>query len=380
MASAREAKGKAGAAASRPDRNLVTVDAHQAEQMKLVPVGTHAFQIEKSAPGRIAFDEDQATPVFTPYTGRITRLLVRPGERVQRSTPLFEIDTPDLVQAESDLISAYTALQKAKNQLELSQRIWARQKDLWEAKAIAEKDWEQAESDLRNAQADLRAAEGLHHATRDHLRVFGKSDAEITRIESERRIDRLTTVVAPIGGVVTARKVGPGQYVKPDNPDPLFTIADLSMMWFIANVAETDIPLVRIGQSVEVRVDAFPSDLFRARVTYIAPAADPATHRVAVRAEVGNRGGKLKPEMFASFRIMTDAQAQSAAVPLSAIIREGSAATVWVAAGPQRFSRRTITIGLEQEGMAQVLSGVTRGEQVVSEGGVFLTNFADGRG
>jgi membrane fusion protein, heavy metal efflux system len=350
----------------------------QLEHVTVRSVETRAFQVEKSAPGRIAFNEDSATAIFTPYTGHVLRLLAKAGDQVQRGSPLFEIDTPDLVQADSDVITALVAVEKARNQLEQARRTAARQEDLYRAKAVAQKEWEQAQSDLRNAEHDLRAAEGSHSAAWDKLRVFGKTDEEIHVIETERRIDRVTLVRSPIAGTITTRKVGPGQYVKPDNPDPLFTIANTSTMWLLANVYETDIASIQVGQPVEVQVMAYPMQLFRARITYVAAVVDPATHRIAVRAEIGNPEDKLKPEMFASFRILTGVSVPSPAVPLSAVTRDGDRTTVWVKSGPREFTRRAVTLGLEREGFIQTLSGVQTGEQVVVRGGLFLSNVGQG--
>lgn len=354
--------------------NLVTVDDHQMQRLKLEVVSTRAFRVEKSTIGRIAFNEDHSTPIFSPYAGRIVQLLAKPGDEIKPGSRLCEIQSPDLVQAESALISARSAAIKSKNQLELARRVASRAQDLYQMKAIPQKDFEQAQSDLRNAESDLRAAEGALAAARDGLRVFEKTDAEITRIEEERRIDRLMPVFSPIAGTVVARKVGPGQYVRPDSPDPLFTVADLSTMWLLANVYEADISLIHVGQVVEVRVTAYPNELFRARITYIAASVDPTTHRVAVRAELANPGRKLKPEMFASFRILTSADVQSPAVPVGAIVRDGEMATVWIATAPKQFAPRVVKLGLQQNGMIQILSGVQAGEQVVTEGGVFLSS------
>jgi cobalt-zinc-cadmium efflux system membrane fusion protein len=364
----------AGRSASRADgESTLTLEVAQLQQVKVMPIASLAFPIDKNAPGRIAFNEDTATAVYTPYTGHVLRLLAKPGDWVKRGSPLFEIDTPDLVQAESDLISAYTSVGKAKNQLEMARRTAARQDDLYQAKAVAQKDWEQAQSDVRNAEHDLQAAEGTHSAARDRLRVFGKTDADIKVIEEERRIDRITQVRSPIAGMITARKVGPGQFVKPDNPDPLFTVADISTMWLLANVYETDIASIRVGQPVDVSVLAYPGQIFRARLSYIAPVVDPSTHRLAVRAEVTNTSGALKPEMFATFRIQTSAAVESAAVPVGAVTRDGDLATVWIKSGPREFTRRTVELGAERAGFVQALSGVRPGEQVVVEGGVFLS-------
>ncbi|HYB44333.1 MAG TPA: efflux RND transporter periplasmic adaptor subunit, partial [Candidatus Methylomirabilis sp.] len=287
------------------DPHLVTVDEQQLGRFKLARVDSSLFRVRKSATGRIAYNEDHLTPVFTPYAGRVVKLLARPGDVVERGQVLFEIDTPDLVQAESDVISAYAAQAKARNQLALAERTWTRQQDLFAVKAIAQKDLDQARSDLTNAESDLRAAEGAYAGARDRLRLFGKTDTVITRIATEREIERVTQGVAPLGGTITSRKIGPGQYVRPDSPDPLFVIADLSSMWLLVDVHETDIPFVRVGQPVEVRVLAYPDRVFHARIDYIGPSVDPNTRRVTVRAEVGNPGGELKPDMFASFEIET---------------------------------------------------------------------------
>jgi cobalt-zinc-cadmium efflux system membrane fusion protein len=366
------------AAGRRPPRadteSTLTLEERQLQQVKVVPIASLDFPVDKNAPGRIAFNEDSATSVYTPYTGHVLRLLAKPGEWVPRGHPLFEIDTPDLVQAESDLISAFTAVGKARNQLEMARRTAARQDDLYQAKAVAQKDWEQAQSDVRNAEHDLQAAEGTHSAARDRLRVFGKTDADIAVIEEQRRIDRITQVRSPIAGMITARKVGPGQFVKPDNPDPLFTIADTRTMWLLANVYETDIASIRVGQPVDVSVLAYPEEIFRARVSYIAPVVDPATHRLAVRAEVTNASGALRPEMFATFRIQTSASVKAAAVPVRAVTHDGDLASVWIKSGPREFTRRPVELGLEHGGFVQALSGVSPGEQVVVEGGVFLSS------
>jgi cobalt-zinc-cadmium efflux system membrane fusion protein len=254
--------------------------------------------------------------------------------------------------------------------------VATRQKLLYEAGAGAFKDLEQAASDFLNAQADLKTAQGQVAAARNHLRApFGKSDAEITKIEETHQVDRVAEILAPIAGTVTARKVSPGQFVRMDNTDPMFSIGDLSSMWLIANVAESDIPLVKVGQEVAVNVLAYPGETFRARITYVGASVDPAVRRLTVRAEIPNPDGKLKPDMFASFRILTGAPTQSPSVPADAIVREGDGTlTVWVTTDRQRLVKRTVKVGLKQEGFAQILEGLQAGELVASESALFLGN------
>ncbi len=359
-----------------PAGGVVKLREGQLQHMELALVGLKSFRVEKSAPGKIAFNEDAMTPVFSFYSGRIVRLLAKPGDMVEPGSPLLEIDTPDLMQTESELLAAASTLAKAKTTLNLAQRSESRLRDLYTHKAAALKDWEQAQSDLQNAEHDVRAAEAALVAMRGRLRVLGKSDTEIASLESGQKIDRVARVVSPIAGTVIARKVGPGQYVRPDNTEPLFLTADLSTMWMVANVAETDVPSIQVGQPAEVHVLAYPEAAFTARIDYVGAAVDATTHRVTVRCLVDNHEQKLKPEMFATFHIITTTAVQSLAVPASAIVREGETASVWVAQPEQAFVKRTVTVGLEQGGYVQILSGLQAGEQAAAEGSLFLSNAA----
>jgi cobalt-zinc-cadmium efflux system membrane fusion protein len=352
----------------------VKLDQQQWQRFPLVPVETRAFRVEKAAPGKIAFNEEAMTPIFSFYAGRVMRLLAKPGDVVEPGSPLFEIDTPDLLQAESDLLSASSALAKAKTLLNLAHRTESRVHDLYDHKAVAFKEWEQAQSDRKNADSDVRAAEALLAAARGRLRVLGKSEVEVARLEAGHGIDRVARVVSPIAGTLTARKVSPGQYVRTDNTDPLFVVADLSTMWMLANVSETDVPLMRVGQPVEVRLLAYPDEVFQAHVDYIGATVDPTTHRVEVRCVVENPAQKLKPEMFATFCIVTTAAVPSPAVPLSALVHDGEKTSVWVAQPAAGVVERQVTVGIEQDGHAQILSGLQPGERVVTDGSLFLSN------
>jgi membrane fusion protein, heavy metal efflux system len=360
----------------RPDPNVVTLDEEQAQRLKIEPVRLRTFRDEKTAVGRIAFNDERTTSIFAPFQGRVLRLVAKPGDSLRPGSSLLIIDSPDLVQANADLIAASVAVRKAQNQLSLAERVAKRQRLLYEAGAGAFKDVEQAESDLRNAQHDLKKSEGQLTAARNHLGApFGKSDAEIAKIETTHEVDRVTQIVSPIAGTVTARKVSPGQFVRADNTEPMFSVADVSSMWLIANVAEIDIPLIKLGQEVTVQVMAYPGEVFRARITYVGASVDPTVRRLTVRAEIDNADGKLKPDMFASFRILTGAPAQSPSVPAGAIVREGDGTmTAWVTTDRRRLVKRTVTVGLQQGGFDQILAGLQAGELVATESALFLGN------
>jgi cobalt-zinc-cadmium efflux system membrane fusion protein len=361
--------------ASSKSADTVRVTADQMHQLIIVKAEPYPFRVQKSAIGQISFNEDTGTVVLTPFPGRVTRLMARIGDRVRHGDPLFEIDSPDVVPPQNDFIAALSAMNKARAQLALAQIVEKRHKDLYEGKAGALKDWQQAQSQLVAAENDLRAAETALEALRHRLRILGRTDEEIAALRGKGAILRTTAILAPIDGVVVARKVGPGQYVRNDTGEPLYTLADTSTMWLKAHVPENDIPLVRVGQEVEVRVTALPGRLFRARITAIGAASDVSTHRVVVRSEIPNPDGALKSEMFATFRIATGEGETSLGVPVEAVIREGDIAAVWVAhRDPTLFQRRLVKIGLEQDGRLQILEGLAAGDLVVGRGAIFVDN------
>jgi cobalt-zinc-cadmium efflux system membrane fusion protein len=214
------------------------------------------------------------------------------------------------------------------------------------------------------------------NSVRNRLRILGKSDAEISDLEAAKAINPVATLAAPIAGVVVDRQIGPGQYLQAGGGTPVFTIADPSTVWLLANVRESDAGLVNLGQAVEVRVPAYPMREFKARVTYVAALIDPNTHRLPVRAEIDNRDGALKPEMFASFRILTSEATESPAVPAAAVVYEGEMAHVWVVAGDGLLAYRAIRTGRNNGGLIEVLDGLKAGEQIITKGGLFIDQVA----
>jgi membrane fusion protein, heavy metal efflux system len=355
--------------------DTVQVTPDQMHQLEIVRVELCSFRLYKPAIGQIAFNEDASTVVLTPFSGRVTRLIARIGDEVKRGDVLFEIDSPEVVQTQTDLIAAVQGLEKSKHQLALAKRVLDRQTGLFADKATSQRELDQARVDYASAETDLRTAEGTLAAARNRLRVLvGRSEEEVARVESERLIDPLIAINAPIEGTVIARKVGPGQYVRSDSGDSLYAISNLSTMWLKANVPENDIPLVRVGQEIEVRVAAVPDRVFKARVIAIGAASDSTTRRVSVRSEIPNPDGALKSEMFATFKIATGSGETSPGVPTEAVIWEGDLATVWVEIEPMLFRRRKVKIGLEQDGRLQVREGLNPGELVVGRGAIFVDN------
>jgi cobalt-zinc-cadmium efflux system membrane fusion protein len=352
----------------------VRVTADQMHQLNVVRVELYPFRVQKLAIGQIAYNEDTSTAVLTPFSGRVTGLVAKIGDRVKRGDPLFEIDSPEVVQPQNDFIAATAALNKARSQLDLAQIVEKRLNDLYEGKAAPLKEWQLAQAQLVGAQNDRRSAEISLEAARSRLRIVGFTDEEIAGALEKGRVRRATPIPAPIDGTVISRKVGPGQYVRNDTGDALYVIADLSSMWLKAQVPENDIAQVRVGQEIEVKVSALPGRVVNARITNISSATDAATRRIVVRAEIPNPGGALKSEMFASFKIAIGDDEASPAVPVAALIREGDLAAVWVEAEPMLFKRRNVKLGMEQEGRAQIREGLKAGERVLGRGAIFVDN------
>jgi len=363
---------KNGNAASKNGDVRVTAD--QMHQLSVAQVELYPFRVQKFAIGQIAFNEDTSTAVLAPFAGRVVRLIAKVGDKVTRGEALFEIDSPEVVQPQNDFIAAATALNKARSQHDLALIVEKRLKDLYEGKAAALKEWQQAEGQLVAAKNDMRSAGMALEAARARLRIVGFNEDEITLLQTKGTIRRATPIAAPIDGTVIARKVGPGQFVRNDTGDALYVIADLSTVWLKAQVPENDIPLVRVGQEVEVKVSALPGRVFKARIANISASTDLTTRRTVVRSEIPNPDGALKSEMFASFKIATGADELAPAVPTLAVIREGEVAVVWVEEEPALFRRRKVKIGMEQEGRVQIREGLKPGELIVARGAIFVDN------
>ena len=357
------------------DADTVRVTPDQMHQLSIVKVVPYSFRLQKQAIGQIAFNEDASTVVLTPFSGRVTRVIGKLGDDVRRGDPLFEIDSPEVVQAQTDLIAAFQGLQKGRSQLALAKRVLDRLTNLFAGSAVSQREVDQAQNEFAAAEFDLRTAEGTLTSARNRLRVIiGRDPAEVERVERERVVNPLITINAEIDGTIIGRKIGPGQYVRSDAGEALYAIADLSTMWLKANVPEFDSPLIRVGQEIEVRVAALPGRVFRARIAAVGASSDAATRRVMVRSEIPNPDRALKSEMFASFKILIGNGERAPAVPVEAVIWQADVAMVWVEREPLVFERRKVKVGLEQDGRWQINDGLEAGEFVVGRGAIYIQN------
>jgi cobalt-zinc-cadmium efflux system membrane fusion protein len=356
----------------------------QLEALKIAPVQSQGFRTEQITDGSIATNDDMTTQVFSPYSGHVTKLFAKLGDTVEKGTPLMAVEASEFVQGQNDLIAAVATLNSATAQMKLTEAAEKRQHEMLLAKAGAQKDWLQSQADLATAQGNLRSAEIALAAVRNRLRILGKTDEEIAALEATPVLQRTSpeaVVRAPIAGTVILRQVGIGQNIQSGAAgaaNPVYAISNLSSVWLIGNVRETDAPLMKLGAPVEVQVPAWPDRVFKAKLTWISASVDPNTRRVPVRAEVENRDGALKPQMFATFRIATGDTVTSPGVPNSAVVYEGSDAHVFVALGDGSLVLRQIHVGRVNGNMVEVTDGLKAGEKIVTSGALFIDRLAQG--
>jgi len=346
--------------------------------LTIEPVKAKSFRAEYVTEGKVAVDEDRSTPVFSPYAGRVTKLLAKAGEMLKQGQPLFTIEAADTVQAQNDFIAAMTSQNKARSALELSDIQFKRAKDLYEGHAIPLKDYQQAEATQVQARNDMRSSGTALEAARNKLRILGFTDETISAFQEKGVINPEITIYSPISGTVVQRKIGPGQYVNSGASDPVFVIGDLSTVWLTAFVRESDAAAICIGQDITVNVMALPGRPLSARINYVAAAIDPSTRRLQVRATIDNKDGLLKPEMFANVTIYSAGDRAAPAVPKQALIYEADKVRIWVARDDKSVELRQIKTGLINGNFVEVTSNLNPGEQIVTKGSLFIDRAASG--
>lgn len=366
----------AGAAGAPPGGFHPTRE--QLASLGIAPIGRASFRAERITEGKIALNGDRTTPVFSPFSGRVTAVHAALGERVRQGQPLLTVQASEFVQGRSDLLTAQASVASAHAQLAQAQTLEKRRHALFDARAGSLQDWQQSQSDLATAEASAHTAEAALAAVRSRLTILGRTEAQIDALGRGEPVDAQADVLAPIAGTVIDRQVGPGQYVQAAASTPVYTVADLSTVWLVANVRESDAPYIQKGAAAEIRVAALPDQVFKARIAYVAPALDPVSHRLSVRAEVPNPGGLLRPEMFATFSILVGEPTMALAVPQSGVIYEGSEARVWIVNDDGTLALRRIRPGRSARGLLEVLDGVKAGEKVVTSGALFIDRAAQG--
>jgi cobalt-zinc-cadmium efflux system membrane fusion protein len=346
-------------AASAPSAETKPSALPPAEILTVGPQYVMRIQLLETT-GKVQFNDEALARVHAPATGRVTEVLARPGDVVEVGQQLLILDSTDLGLAKSDYAKAVADVERAEGALKLA-------RELFEIKAIAQKE-------IRDTQNESRKAAAERERAASRLRILGVRDGQLGDIAGRADVATTLVVLAPRSGVIVERNVTPGQvvaYGQSDTPINLFVIADLSTMWVVADVYEPDVPKVRLGQTVVVTLPCCPGDRYEGRVVNISDAVDKETRTLKVRVVVPNRDRSLKAEMFVKVAIDTGAT-RVLSLPQGAVHREGRDTFVLVQRGKDDYERRSVRLGTEVNGSVQVLEGVAPKDLVVSAGGILL--------
>jgi membrane fusion protein, heavy metal efflux system len=333
---------------------LFTIPQDQMSHVQVITVATTKLTRILRLTGSVEYNAFKTTPVISQVGGPVSRILVLPGEQVKAGQPMLEVSSPDY----SQLLDTYL---KAADSYRLADRNYTRAQDLYQHQAIAERDLQQAESDRNQAQADLNAAE-------QGLKILGvKNPEDLAKGPTTAEIP----VLAPISGEVVERLVSPGQVIQAGSTQA-FTISDMSTVWVLANVYQTDLAYVHVGDDVAVQTDAYP-DTFHGKISYVSPELDPNTRTLQARIVVDNQGEKLKRDMYCTVTVTAGTVTNAIAIPDAAVLRDDeNQPFVYLESGANQFGRRPVNIGESNNGETQILSGLSPGDNVVGNGSLFL--------
>jgi membrane fusion protein, heavy metal efflux system len=335
---------------------LFTLPPDQMSHIQVVSVEKSKVPRALRLTGAVAYNAFKTTPVFSAVGGPAQEILAEPGQNVHAGQTLLTVTSPDYSAARSGYLKAVTAFQ-------LADKSYERAKDLYEHKAIAERDLQQAESDRAQAQADQQSTE-------DALRALGIRNPESLIKEPPKTTGQIP-VAAPVDGQIVERLVGPGQLLQP-GATQCFTISDMRTVWVLVNVYQNDLAYVRSGDNVDITTDAY-ADVFRGKISYIADALDPNTRTLQARIVTQNPGYKLKKDMYVTATVHAGALSNALTVPDAAVLRDAeNQPFVYVQVTPNQFARRLVKVGDSQDKRTLVLDGVKEGEHVVGDGSLFL--------
>lgn len=308
--------------------------------------------------GRVTYGEDRFSKISSPLQGRVVEVRAKLGDHVKAGDVLLVIDSPDIS-------AAYSEFVKEASELEYATRAYELAKDLYETKALPQKDLKQAENDLIKARAEFRRA-------KERLLSLRVPAAELNKPLAEQKITSRFEMKSPLAGTVVERNVTPGQSVSGDPAQILFTVADLDKLQVVADLYERDLDLVKVGQVGTVTVEAYPGVSFPAVLSAVGDVVDPNTRTIKVRAMVDNEAHKLKPEMFARLNIEVGDTGQFIAVPREAVLEEDGKEFVYVVEAGNRYVKRPVKTAAASNDQVRILDGLAPGERVVTKGAVLI--------
>jgi membrane fusion protein, heavy metal efflux system len=334
--------------------DLFTIPADQVSHVQVFTVQSTKLTRVLRLTGAVAYNAFRTTPVITQISGPVTRVVVVPGQTVNRGDPMLFVASPDYSQLRTNYL-------KAKDAYALAQKAYARSQDLYQHHALSEQALEQAESAEVQAGGDLASAQAA-------LKVMGITDPDAL-VKAPPSFE--APVRAPIRGLVVEQDIAVGQLIQPGTTQ-CFMISDVSNVWVLVNVYQKDLPFVRVGDMATIQTDAYP-DTFHGRISYVAASLDPTTRTLQARIETDNPGDKLKKDMFVSATVNAGSISNAIAVPDAAVLRDAeNLPFVYVESAANQFGRRLVTVGESMNGQTQIMSGLNPGDKVVGNGSLFL--------
>lgn len=335
------------------------VDANPAlmKQLKIQLVGNGVMRDSLRVPARVDLNQQRVAQIGAAVTGRIIEIRAMLGNTVRKGQTLALLDSVELGMAQAEYL-------KSSSQVNLRKIAVDRARRLWEAQVLSAAVLQEREGQLHEAEVDMRAAS-------DRLRVMGMNEAALDRLAREKTIHSQILIVSSLDGTVIDRKIHLGQVVQPS--DALYTVADLSLVWLVAEVPEQQAQWAREGDEADADVPALPDQQFSGKLIYVADLVNPETRTVTIRMELPNPKRVLKPQMLATL-LIRKAGTQQLVIPESAVVREENKDYVFVQINSNRFELRKVDLGDSENGMRLVSKGLVAGEKIVVEGGFHLNN------
>lgn len=316
----------------------VPPDGFDANVVKTATFSAEAVTIDTPTPGKLAYNVQQAKLASARVAGRVERILAYEGARVSAGQPLAELYSPEYIAAQNEFLLSHNAFHTL------------------------------AASELKELVDDAKLT---MQSSENKLRVLGATTEDIARIRERGQISETLTIRAPITGTIVKRDMDQGSYLNVG--DSLMSIIDTSKIWFTGNLYENEIRNVRLGQSIEIETPAYPGRHYTGRVSFIAPNVDADTHTLQVRCDVPNPDGSLKPEMYATARIVTG-NARAFVVPQSAVVKDQGKLVVMTMPDKRRIERSVVAGTPRADGTFAITEGLPLGApvQVVVQGGMLL--------
>ena len=346
-----------------PVTGIVRLPAEESSRIGIAahPVTRSEFRTYREFPAIVQPNQRAIADITTLVRGRVVDVYVDLGQQVEANALLAILYSSELGLAQSGYL-------KARAKLHVAEQAYARAKFLLQEKVIGEAEAQRRQAELLSMQAEANEA-------RDRLKLLGMSDDEFRRLDRSREIRSHVPIAAPFAGRIIGRTLTRGEVV--ETTEKLFVVADLSEVWVRANIPEKDIPFVHSvhasgGTQAEVRINAYPKEIFKGTITYVGDVLDPATRTMQLRLELPNPEGRLKPEMFATIRLFSESQPDRLTVPEAALQRDQDRTFVFVQRSANEYEVRDVQIGESNGTLTSILGGLSEGEPVVTHGAFVL--------